>query len=300
MLRAQVDWLSKLLSAVISTASGGGQTRSAHSRDLPLDPQQQHDDLLSALRAEHEVVTRQAWLWPHTQSYNREIIALVEHAPPQPNYFFHGSWELGTPFGDKLNLCLHNLAMEFEESLIEGLRDSGIEGCIVEFGVYEGATLKRLIEAAEKAGITRKFYGFDSFEGLSAPSPEFDYDSWKEGQYSAGYEVAARNLRLSERPHLTLVKGWLQDSLRDPEVRKITDIAYARVDVDIYQPTVECLDFLANRMANGAILVFDDWAYTTEKGESRAFLEWVPKVPWYRFEHLAQCASRFYIKVHHR
>ena len=245
-------------------------------------------------------IAYEAQLWPHVQKYNRDVAAILGHACAAPTYFLHTSWALGSKYGDLHNGKLAEIFVNAEQDFIEDLHRQNVEGSIVEFGVFEGYMLGKLLERAESIGGNRMFYGFDSFEGLSEPSKENDYDSWEKGQFAAGYDLVARNLKLSERPHLKLIKGWVEDSLKSPEAQSIKSIAYARIDVDIYDPTWECLEYISTRLANGAILAFDDWAYTSEKGESKAFIEWVPTVPHLRFEWIGQCSSRFYLKVYHR
>jgi hypothetical protein len=255
---------------------------------------------LETLIASHNQTLYEGQIWPHVQKYNQAIVQVFGQACAAPTHFFHTSWSFGHPIGDLHNLKLAELFVAFEQGLIRDLKENGPDGDIVEFGIYQGFMLGKLLEQAEAIGLKRTFYGFDSFEGLSEPSRDADYDSWQKGQYAAGYDLVAKNLRLSERPHLKLVKGWVEDSLKTLEAQAIRQIAYARIDVDIYDPTVDCLNYLTGRMADRSILVFDDWAYTTEKGESRAFFEWVARTPQYKFEWLGQCSSRFYLRVLHR
>jgi hypothetical protein len=250
--------------------------------------------------AEQQQILQEAWLWSHCQDYNRSIAQVVGRTIPAPNFFLSGSWELGTPFGDLLVAKMLEVTLAYEESLIAEVHQSNVPGSIIEFGVFQGNTLKRLINKAESIGMERTFYGFDSFEGLSEPSSEHDYDAWHKGQFATTFDFVANNLNLAERPHLRLIKGWVEDTLQSPEAQAIDAVAYARIDVDIHPPTVDCLTFLTTRLADRSILVFDDWAYTVEKGESKAFFDWVATVPHYRFEFLAQCNSRFYLRVHHR
>jgi Macrocin-O-methyltransferase (TylF) len=255
---------------------------------------------LDVLLNMHTDILSQAGLWQHVQKYNRDIAEVLGKPCPSPTYFLHTSWNYGTPYGDLLNSKLAEVFGPFEESLIEELHTKSIEGAIVEFGVYQGYMLGRLIEKAESLGMRNSFYGFDSFEGLSEPSKDYDYGEWEKGQYAAAYDLVAKNLRLSERPFLKLIKGWVDDSLVTPEAQAIKQVSYARIDVDIYDPTVTCLNYLSNRLVDGAILAFDDWAYTSEKGESKAFIDWSHTVPHLQFEWLGQCSSRFYLRVLHR
>src|SRR5271166_4269837 len=75
-------------------------------------------------------------------------------------------------------------------------------------------------------------------------------------------------------------------------------IAYARIDCDIYEPTLECLRYLTPRLSHGAVLVFDDWPHSLDIGEGRAFYEWALTVPNLRFEFLSFCTwGHFYIRV---
>jgi hypothetical protein len=175
-----------------------------------------------------------------------------------------------------------------------------VSGAIVEFGVFEGRWLENLIEIALEISPSPDVWGFDSFEGL----PELtaaDLDCWEAGQYAADYQSVRTRLKAHERPWLRLVKGWFKDTLPTPEVRRMGPVAYARVDCDLYEPAVEALDFLSTRLVDGAVLVFDDWTYDLDKGETRAFSEWIERVPHLKFEVLeANGIGSFYMKVSHR
>ena len=255
---------------------------------------------LGVLLSERDRVYQNAHLWPHVRSYNNDISAVLGASCPAPTYFLHTSWSYGTPWGDILNSKLGDVFVPFEESLIELIEKEAVAGAVLEFGVYQGFMLNKLISKAESIGAKRNFFGFDSFEGLSEPSKTNDHEGWHKGQYAAGYDMVAANLKLHQRPNLKLIKGWVEDSLTTPDALAINPIAYARIDVDIYDPTVDCLRYLSNRMADGSILAFDDWAYSSEKGESKAFFDWVPTVPHLKFEWLGQCSSRVYFRVRHR
>jgi hypothetical protein len=64
---------------------------------------------------------------------------------------------------------------------------------------------------------------------------------------------------------------------------------YARIDCDIYQP----------RLADGAIVVFDDWPHTRGFAEQQALEEWLPTVPGLQFEFpLYGAIGHFYTRIH--
>ncbi len=82
----------------------------------------------------------------------------------------------------------------------------------------------------------------------------------------------SENLSAHRRPHLKLIKGWFKDTLPSPEAQAIKEVAYAKIDCDLYEPSVEILDFLRGRMTHGSVMVFDDWTHVLFAGETKAFV----------------------------
>ena len=96
-----------------------------------------------------------------------------------------------------------------------------------------------------------------------------------------------------EKPYLELfiperfrTAGWFSETL--PAVRdRISQVAFARVDCDLYSSTVDVFDFLSDRLVNGAIVYFDDWTHEAGTGESKAFFEFAERnSDKYAFERL--------------
>ena len=153
----------------------------------------------------------------------------------------------------------------------------------------------------EQLGLRRRIYGFDSFEGLSEPLPEHDMAYWKKGQYACSFEEVSRNLQVGARPRIKLVKSFFKRSLQGADAQVAEKFAYVRIDCDIYESAAECLRYLSTRLADGAILVFDDWPHVRGFGEQRAFEEWLPTVPNLEFEFLYYGPiGHFYLRVHHK
>lgn len=174
--------------------------------------------------------------------------------------------------------AMQEVELEYAEELIATIKEQNIPGDFVEFGIFQGAWLTRFFEMTEKVRLSdRKIWGFDSFQGLSSPG-EHDTSFWKEGMYACSKEQVAKNIKLNERPRIKLVEGFFADSLSQKDACSLGDVAFARIDCDIYEPAKECLNFLSNRLVDGSILVFDDWTHCTHLGEGKAFFEWVPRV----------------------
>lgn len=220
---------------------------------------------------------------------------------PVPGVRIAGSWAEDSSWGLRAYNALALVECECAAELLKEIQAKDIPGDIVEFGIFEGWWVNFLWQTTETQGLKRRIYGFDSFEGLSEPHPQHDQAYWKKGQYACGLEQVSKNVHLAERRRLKLVKGFFEKSLRSAEALLAEQFCYARIDCDIYEPALECLRYLGPRLADGAIVVFDDWPHLKGFGEQRALEEWLPSVANLKFEFLFYGAiGHFYTRVHHR
>lgn len=234
-------------------------------------------------------------------SYEDWFASVFQKRVPAPNVRIATSWPEDSPWGRRAFLALVELEVAYAEQLLAEIRDKNIEGDIAEFGIFEGWWVNLLWQATEQLAMPRRIYGFDSFAGLSEPHPEHDQSFWKKGQYACPFETVAANVQLYARPRIKLVKGFFENSLRGADAQVAGKFAYVRIDCDIYEPALDCLQYLGPRLADGAILVFDDWPHVRGCGEQRAFEEWLPTVPHLEFEFLFYgVIGHLYIRVHHR
>lgn len=195
------------------------------------------------------------------------------------------------------------LAVEYDivNELLLQIRDENVSGAIAEFGIFEGTSINRLYEACAAVGLDRDIWGFDSFQGLSKPHSQFDASFWQEGSYACSLEKVRVNVKADERPNIKFVEGFFEHSLVSKDATDVKQISFARIDCDIYEPTVDCLRYLAHRLSHGSVLAFDDWTYYINSGETKAFAEWISTVPHLEFEYLFSGAwGHFYIRVWHK
>jgi predicted O-methyltransferase YrrM len=139
------------------------------------------------------------------------------------------------------------------------------EGLMLECGVADGASITHTAEAMP----TRRFDGFDSFEGLpEAWSGTFE----QKGKFGRGGT-------LPEVPsNVALHKGWFEQTLPSYLAAHPDEaIAFLHVDCDIYSSTVTVLRTLAPRFKPGTVLVFDEYFNypNWQRHEWRAFQEFV-------------------------
>ncbi len=250
----------------------------------------ERDILLDRLRKEEAVSDYKMW-FATTFGAN----------PPVPESLPSTSWTLHDEWGKKVNIEMVNIEVEYASFLIQELNSRGVPGAIVEFGVFEGFWLGKIIDICKLNKTERNIYGFDSFEGLPCPSSTHDLDCWHEGEYTASIESVQKRLGVDENKHVILVQGWFKESLQSPSALNIDSICYARIDCDLYQPAVECLDYLSPRLSDGAILVFDDWTFRLDKGETKAFSEFKDRAKHLDYEFLCYTSiGHLYIRVKHK
>ena len=208
------------------------------------------------------------------------------------------SWHPDTKWGQKAHSALQAIEVECaEELLLEAA--SASRGAVVEFGIYQGAWINHFAQIIEKHRLSRDVYGFDSFEGLSQPDEHKDSSFWKRGMYACDIETVSANVKAAKRPFVHLIKGWFSESLQEDRALSIREFCFARIDCDIYAPALQCLKYLGPRLADRAILVFDDWPHSLGTGEQQAFQEWINEVPQLRFEFLFYNTwGHLYLRVH--
>ena len=145
----------------------------------------------------------------------------------------------------------------------------GIEGDIVECGVWKGGMMAGIASLFHfTLNQKQRFYSlFDSFEGL----PKVDLidglnaKQWQENITDPGYHdncsadisFAKQVMSISgvDRVFYSINKGWYKDTL--PGFNQ--DIAILRLDSDWYQPTMECLENLYDKVVPGGVIILDDY-----------------------------------------
>lgn len=151
---------------------------------------------------------------------------------------------------------------------------SRLDGDMAEVGVYQGGSAKLISEA--KNG--RELHLFDTFEGLPSVSENdthFGTKYWKTGEFSnTSVENVKRYLSKYEKIHF--YKGKFPQT-SDPVKNK--KFSFVHLDVDLFQSTIDCLQFFFPRMIKGGIILTHD--YHTD-GVKKAFEEFChdKKIPW--------------------
>lgn len=209
---------------------------------------------------------------------------------------------------DERFMALHELCDPFTMTPIEvqyGLykailyiHENKIYGDIVETGVWRGGSMLLAARLLSDLGDTeRLIWLFDSYQGMSEPGPEdVNYAGipgerlYKSEYLKAGLDTVKETMALSNYPN-----DRIQYEVGDVrETVKLFDrqIALLRLDTDFYDSTKATLEHLYPWLANGGVLIQDDWFHWrgAQKASDEFFGERAP------FMHRLNYSARLMVK----
>lgn len=162
-----------------------------------------------------------------------------------------------------------------------------VKGSIVECGVFKGFGLMawaKLSTILEPENLTRRIYGFDSFEGFPTvhAKDQSSYQKTRPGEFAAeNYEEILQLIQeydkdrfLGHFEKVRLIRGDMTQTI--PEFIKANQhlvVSLLFLDCDLLEPTRAALQHFLPRMPKGALLVFDELDNPIWPGETLALLE---------------------------
>ena len=146
------------------------------------------------------------------------------------------------------------------------LMSNGLEGDLAECGCYQGASAFFMAQASSGGQL----FLFDSFQGLSAAGDldkgtPADVMAWNAGDMSSAEDILRRNLAGFDA--ITILPGWIPERFGEVASRRFRVV---HVDVDLYQPTRDSLEFFYPRLVDGGVIVMDDYGFQTCPGAKKA------------------------------
>lgn len=172
---------------------------------------------------------------------------------------------------------------------------ANVLGSIVECGVWRGGMIAGM---ASIFSGNRKYYLFDSFEGLP-PVKDIDGEDaahWQNNTQGIDYfdncsaeesfAIKAMKLTNVKSENIHIIKGWFNETL--PINKMDTQIALLRLDGDWYDSTYTCLENLFPSVAVGGIIIIDD--YYVWEGCTKAVHDYLSKEK--RPENISQFNNR--------
>ena len=142
---------------------------------------------------------------------------------------------------------------------------AGIDGPIAECGCYLGLSAFVTCSYLRDEGIEKGegYHVFDSFEGISAlgekdgvGDPNIPVGKKKRGAGMFKGTLEQVRSTLTDFPSVAYHPGWIPDSFADaPD----GPYRFVYLDMDVYQPTKDALDFFHPRLASGGVILCDDY-----------------------------------------
>jgi hypothetical protein len=135
-------------------------------------------------------------------------------------------------------------------------------GLWLEFGVRDGASAKFFAKYAADYAQNGCLYGFDSFKGIRNDWSSIDEPN---GSFSLNGRIP------KSIPNCKFIVGWIEDTLDEFLLHNKSKINFVNFDFDVYQPTKFALERIADRLAPGAVVIFDEfhgypgWLYHEKK-----------------------------------
>ncbi|MGF0310960.1 TylF/MycF/NovP-related O-methyltransferase [Rhodococcus sp. IEGM1428] len=166
------------------------------------------------------------------------------------------------------------------------LGEVSIRGMALEFGVASGTTLEIIAEELASRKDITVVAGFDVFSGL----PE----TWRTGFPKGLFEQES----IPEVPGAQIVPGLFEDSLPGFLKGHHEKLAFLHLDADLYSSTVTVLNLVADRLAVGTVIVFDEYFNFPgwRNHEYRAWTEFVARTGT-EFDYLGYTADNEQVVV---
>ena len=151
-----------------------------------------------------------------------------------------------------------------------------LTGDVLEFGVYKGASLVRLLSFRNllESASSRRVFGFDIFGKFPDDlSLETDRKFTKRFEEAGGWGISKTDLDslLNDKgfSNYELIEGDINKTISSfLEERPFLKIALLHIDVDVYEPSINILKAFWDKIVPGGILMLDD--YGTVDGETKA------------------------------
>ena len=133
---------------------------------------------------------------------------------------------------------------------VEILRSQQQKGMWLEFGVLEGKSINWFSKHAKLNSADGKIYGFDSFEGLA--------EHYSIGTSSGNYQSKQGKLP-SVNENVVIVPGWIDSTLEKFLQNRRGSISFVHLDFGTYEATRFVISKVKNRLADDAIILFDEF-----------------------------------------
>lgn len=140
--------------------------------------------------------------------------------------------------------------------------EKGVPGDIVECGTARGGSAALMGLTLKALGADRTLWVLDNFAGLPPPTlndPDFEVAQHRTGHCRGDFEeVRSFFYQLGILDRCRMIKGLFQETLPLFDVKTISLL---HLDVDWYESTKVCLEYLYDRVSPYGIIQIDDYGH---------------------------------------
>lgn len=128
-----------------------------------------------------------------------------------------------------------------------------------EAGVFAGMSMHFVSEFCNS-----RFIGIDSFEGVSEPGNN-DTEYFKTVKLDIPIDYAKRTI--ATHKNIELYKGWIPEVFNEIDT---LEYSYIHIDVDLYEPTKNCIEYFWPKLTSGGVFICDDYGSYKTIGARKA------------------------------
>lgn len=168
------------------------------------------------------------------------------------------------------------------QQIVEHLLALNLNGDVAECGCWKGHSSFIISTLLSKSSFQNRFHIFDSFEGGLSEKTEKD----QKDQYELSSEGANKGKEmffsleenvakvLEKFAFVKLYKGWIPDRFEEVKDQKFF---FVHIDVDLYEPTLDSLEFFYPRLVEKGGIIIDDYGFMQFPGCKRAVDEFLKR-----------------------
>ena len=161
------------------------------------------------------------------------------------------------------------------QQLVRQVVRQKLSGDFVECGVWKGHSAYLISSILSESGFSGDFHIFDSFEGGLSTKTEKDANlRVKLSDKQIGEEIKLFSSTedevracLSDFNFFYLYKGWIPSRFNEVNERHF---AFVHIDVDLYEPTLDSINFFYPKMVKDGVIVCDDYGLSQFPGAKKA------------------------------